>query len=62
MIYHYISYHKSLFWQYIIYHIVGVFKSDNVLCRGCKQWYKFDVLRNYLVPDRIYMQYYYTVV
>ena len=26
--------------------------------RGCKQRFKSDLLRNYLVPDRIYMQYY----
>ena len=30
--------------------------------KGCKQRFKSDLLRNYLVPGRIYMQYYYTVV
>ena len=32
--------------------------------RGCKQRFKSDLLRNYLVPGRIriYMQYYYTVI
>ena len=29
--------------------------------RGCKQRFKSDLLRNYLLPDRINMQYYYTV-
>ena len=30
--------------------------------RGCKHRFKSDILRSFLVPDRIYMQYYYTVV
>ena len=30
--------------------------------RGCQQRFKSDLLRNYLVPDRIYMQYYFTVL
>ena len=33
-----------------------------IKARGCKQRFKSDLLRNYLVPDRIYMLYYYTAV
>ena len=33
-----------------------------IKARGCKQRFKSDLLRNYLVPGRVYMQYYYTVV
>ena len=33
-----------------------------IKARGCKQRFKSDLLRNYLVPVSIYMQYYYTVV
>ena len=33
-----------------------------IQARGCKQRFKSDLLRNYLVLGRIYMQYYCTVV
>ena len=36
--------------------------SRMIKARGCKQRFQSDLLRNYLVAGRIYMQYYYTVV
>ena len=32
-----------------------------IKARGCKQRFKSDLLRDYLVPGRIYRQYYHTV-